>query len=111
MNFSPLEMAMTALVHLPFLVNGYQQVAQDWSVRFKKWNMPARMSYVLVPAQLLCNGLLWLPRYRLLGAMGLGLILMAAIMTLTRYYEPRRAYYLPALGLLLLVMWGATTLG
>jgi membrane-bound ClpP family serine protease len=106
MEFTPVQVGFTVLVHLPFLLNTYQQVAQDWRTRFRKWSMPRWFPFLLVPLQLGLNVLLWLPGYRVLGAIGLGVILLAAIMTLTRYYEKRAAYYLPIAGMAALTLWG-----
>lgn len=106
MEFTPIQIGFTLLVHLPFLLNVYQQIGQDWRARFRKWSMPRWFPFLLVPLQLGLNALLWLPGYRVLGAIGLGAILLAAIMTLTRYYEKREAYYLPIGGAVALALWG-----
>ena len=105
MDYTPLLIGLTLLVHVPFLVNSYLQLVQDWRPRFRKWSMPRWFPFLLVPLQLALNGLLWLPQYRILAAAGLGAILLAAVMTLTRYYEKREAYYLPVSGCMALALW------
>jgi len=98
-------MAATIAVHLPFAWHLYEYVTQDWSARFRRWSMPAHLSWVLIPLEIGSNVMLWLPSSRLIGAILIGLLLLGAIMTMTRYYESRRSYVLPITGLIVWAIW------
>jgi hypothetical protein len=59
------------------------KVAPDW----KRWGYPRQFMYATGIAELVGVALLWWPGLEILGAAGLGFILLGALATLGRYRE------------------------
>ena len=59
------------------------KVAPDW----KRWGYPGQFMYATGIAELVALALLWRPGLELLGAAGLGLVLLGALATLIKNRE------------------------
>jgi uncharacterized membrane protein YphA (DoxX/SURF4 family) len=59
------------------------KVAPNW----KRWGYPAQMMYATGIAELVALALFWWPRLEMIGALGLGLVLLGALATLARHRE------------------------
>jgi hypothetical protein len=59
------------------------KVASDWT----RWGYPRQFMYATGIAELCAVALLWSPRLEILGAAGLGFILLGALTTLGRFRE------------------------
>jgi hypothetical protein len=59
------------------------KVAPDWT----RWGYPRQFMYATGIAELCAVALLWSPRLEILGAAGLGFVLLGALATLGRNHE------------------------
>jgi hypothetical protein len=76
------------------------KVAPDW----KRWGYPRQFMYATGTAELVAVALLWWPGLEILGAVGLGLILLGALATLGRHREGLSHIAFTALTLLLVLV-------
>jgi len=76
------------------------RVAPDW----KRWGYPRVFMYATGVAELAALALLWSPGLELLGAAGLGLVLLGALATLIKQHEGRSHVVFTALTLLLVIV-------
>jgi DoxX-like family len=76
------------------------KVAPDW----KRWGYPRQFMYATGIAELVALVLFWLPGLEILGATGLGLILLGALTTLGRNREALSHIAFTALTLVLVVV-------
>src|SRR5580765_824157 len=76
------------------------RVAPDW----KRWGYPRPFMYATGIAELVALALLWSPRLEILGAAGLGLVLLGALATLIKHGEGRSHVAFTALTLLLVIV-------
>lgn len=78
---------------------------------YKRWGYPMPFMYGQAILELVGVACLWQEDYRTLAAMLMLIVPFAAITTNTRYYEPGRAYWLPAITFLmlgLLIWWNVS---
>jgi DoxX-like protein len=76
------------------------RVASDW----KRWGYPRQFMYATGIAELVALALLWWPGLELLGAAGLGLVLLGALTTLVKQREGRSHVLFTAFTLLLVIV-------
>jgi hypothetical protein len=76
------------------------KVAPDW----KRWGYPRQFMYATGIAELVGVALLWWPGLEILGAAGLGFILLGALATLGRYREGLSHIAFTAVTLLLVLV-------
>ena len=76
------------------------KVAPDW----KRWGYPRQFMYATGIAELVALALFWWPGLEILGAAGLGFVLLGALATLIRQREGPSHVALPALTLLLVMV-------
>ena len=75
------------------------KVAPNWD----RWGYSRRFMYATGIAELVALGLFWSPGLELVGAAGLGLVLLGALATLIRHREGPSHIALTALSLLLVM--------
>jgi hypothetical protein len=75
------------------------KVAPTWD----RWGYSRRFMYATGIAELVAVALFWWPGLELVGAAGLGLVLLGALVTLITHREARSHVALPALTLLLVL--------
>ena len=76
------------------------KVAPDW----ERWGYPRQFMYATAIAELVALALLWWPGLELLGAAGLGFVLLGALATLIKQREARSHVAFTALTLLLVIV-------
>ena len=76
------------------------KVAPDW----KRWGFPRQFMYATGLAELFALALFWWPGLELVGAAGLGLVLLGALATLGRHREKLSHIAFTALTLLLVLV-------
>ena len=76
------------------------KVAPDW----RRWGYPRQFMYATGVAELVALALLWWPGLEILGAAGLGFILLGAVATLIKHREGLSHIAFTALTLLLVVV-------
>ena len=76
------------------------KVAPDW----ERWGYSRQFMYATGIAELVALALFWWPGLELVGAAGLGLVLLGALATLIRHREGLSHIALPALTLLLVMV-------
>ena len=76
------------------------KVAPDWN----RWGYPRQFMYATGIAELIMLALFWWPGLELVGAAGLGLVLLGALATLGRYREGLSHIAFTALALLLVLL-------
>jgi hypothetical protein len=74
-------------------------VAPNWD----RWGLSRRFMYATGIAEVVALVLFWVPGFELVGAIGLGLVLLGALATLIRYREGASHIAFTALSLLLVV--------
>ena len=80
-------MILKALISLIFVSTAILKltgrVAPDW----QRWGYSRQFMYGTGIAELIALALFWRPGYEMLGAAGLGLVLLGALVTLVRHRE------------------------
>ena len=76
------------------------KVAPDW----ERWGYPRQFMYATAIAELVALALFWWPGLELLGAAGLGLVLLGALATLGRKHEKLSHIGFTAITLLLVLV-------
>ena len=76
------------------------KVAPDWN----RWGYPRQFMYATGIAELFALALFWWPGLEILGAAGLGFVLLGALATLGRYREGLSHIAFTALTLLLVLV-------
>jgi hypothetical protein len=76
------------------------KVAPDW----KRWGYPRQFMYATGIAEFVALALFWWPGLEILGAAGLGLVLLGALATLARHREGLSHTAFTALTLLLVLV-------
>jgi DoxX-like family len=76
------------------------KVAPDW----ERWGYPRQFMYATGIAELVALALLWWPGLELLGAAGLGFVLLGALATLIKQREARSHVAFTALTLVLVIV-------
>ena len=76
------------------------KAAPDWT----RWGYPRQFMYATGIAELCAAALLWSPRLEILGAAGLGFVLLGALATLGRYREGLSHIAFTAVTLLLVLV-------
>jgi DoxX-like protein len=76
------------------------KVAPDW----KRWGYPRQFMYATAIAELVALTLFWWPGLEILGAAGLGFVLLGALATLGRHRETLSHIAFTAMTLLLVVV-------
>ena len=76
------------------------KVAPDWN----RWGYPRQFMYATGIAELCALALFWSPRLEILGAAGLGFILLGALTTLGRFREGLSHIAFTAVTLLLVLV-------
>lgn len=76
------------------------RVAPDW----ERWGYPRQFMYGTGIVELVALALFWWPGYEILGAAGLGLVLLGALVTLVRHREGASHIAFTTLTLLLVLV-------
>ena len=76
------------------------KVAPDWN----RWGYPRQFMYATGIAEVVALAVFWWPGLELVGAAGLGLVLLGALATLIRYREGRSHIALTTVTLLLVAV-------
>ncbi len=76
------------------------KVAPDW----ERWGYPRQVMYATAIAELVALALFWWPGLELVGAAGLGLVLLGALATLIKHRDGLSHVAFTALTLLLVVV-------
>jgi hypothetical protein len=97
-------MILKLLISLIFVGAAVQKftgkVAPDWD----RWGFSRQFMYATGVAELLALTLLWWPRLEVVGAAGLGLVLLGALATLIKHREGRSHVVLTSFTLLLVMV-------
>jgi DoxX-like family len=97
-------MILKLLITLIFIAAAVKKftgkVAPDW----ERWGYPRQFMYATGIAELIALALLWLPGLELVGAAGLGLVMLGALTTLVRHREGRSHIAVSAFTLLLVAV-------
>ena len=97
-------MILKAFISLIFVGAALQKftgrVAPDWD----RWGYSRQLMYAAGIAEAVALALFWWPGLELVGAAGLGVVLLGALVTLIRHREGPSHIALPALTLLLVMV-------
>jgi hypothetical protein len=92
------------LISLIFISAALQKFTGKVAPNWERWGFSREFMYATGIAELLALTFLWLPRLELLGAAGLGLVLLGALATLIKYHEGRSHVVLTSFTLILVLM-------
>jgi putative oxidoreductase len=97
-------MILKLLITLIFLSAVVQKFTGKVAPNWERWGYSRQFMYATGIAELIALALLWLPRLELVGAAGLGLVLLGALATLVWRREGRSHIALSAFTLLLVAV-------
>ena len=97
-------MILKLLISLIFIVAAVQKFTGKVAPNWDRWGYSRQAMYGAGIAEVVALALFWWPGLELVGAVGLGLLLLGALATLIRYREGLSHIALPALTLLLVVL-------
>jgi uncharacterized RDD family membrane protein YckC len=75
------------LISLIFVGAAVQKFTGKVAPNWKRWGYPMQIMYATGIAELVALALLWWPGLEILGALGLGLVLLGALATLVKHRE------------------------
>ena len=96
-------MILKLLISLIFIVAAVQKFTGKVAPNWNRWGYSRQAMYGAGIAEVVALALFWWPGLELLGAAGLGLVLVGALATLIRHREGPSHVALSALTLLLVV--------
>lgn len=88
-----------------FIWQGSTKLMGRWRTQYQRWGYPQGLMYLQGLAEIAAAVALWQDAYRFWSGLLMFVAVIAGIMTLTRYYEARKAYYLPLATLIWLIAW------
>jgi hypothetical protein len=97
-------MILKLLISLIFVGAAVQKFTGKVAPNWDRWGYSRRFMYATGIAELVALVLFWLPRLELVGAVGLGLVLLGALATLIRHREGASHLAMTTLTLLLVVV-------
>jgi DoxX-like family len=97
-------MILKLLISLIFVGGAVQKFTGKVVPNWEGWGYSRRFIYATGIAELIALALFWSPGLELVGAAGLGLVLLGALATLIRHREGRSHIALTALSLLLVIV-------
>jgi hypothetical protein len=96
-------MILKLLISLIFVAAALQKFTGTVPPNWERWGYSRRFMYATGIAEVVALALFWWPGLELVGAAGLGLVLLGALATLIRHREGASHIALTALTLLLVV--------
>lgn len=96
---------MSGLLTLIFVWQGGTKLLGHWKERFQRWGYPILLAYLVGAGEIAASAGIWLEEYSYWASLWMYTVVIAGIMTQTRYYEDRQAYYWPLGTLALLLLW------
>jgi hypothetical protein len=96
-------MILKLLISLIFVAAVVQKFTGKVAPNWERWGYSRRFMYATGIAEVVALALFWWPGLELVGAAGLGLVLLGALATLIRHREGASHMALSALTLLLVV--------
>ena len=97
-------MILNLLISLIFVGSAVQKLTGKVAVYWEHWGYSRRLMYATGVAELVALALFWSPALALVGAAGLGLVLVGALATLIKHREGVSHVALTALTLLLVIV-------
>jgi len=97
-------MILKLLISLIFVGAAVQKITGKVAPNWDRWGYSQRFMYAIGIAELVALALFWWPGLELVGAAGLGVLLLGALATLIRHREKLSHIALPALTLLLVMV-------
>jgi hypothetical protein len=97
-------MILKLLISLIFVGAAVQKLTGKVAPNWDRWGYSRRFMYATGIAELVGVALFWWPGLELVGAAGLGLVMLGALATLTRHREGLSHIAVPALTLLLVMV-------
>jgi DoxX-like family len=91
------------LISLIFVGAAVQKFTGKVAPNWDRWGYSRQFMHATAVAEMVAVALLWWPGLELVGAAGLGLVLLGALGTLIKHRESRTHAALPALALLLVL--------
>ena len=97
-------MILKLLISVVFVGAAVQKFTGKVAPNWERWGYSRRFMYATAIAELVGVAVFWWPGLELIGAAGLGLVLLGALATLIRHREAPSHFALSALTLLLLMV-------
>ena len=97
-------MILKLLISVVFVGAALQKFTGKVAPNWERWGYSRRFMYATAIAELVGVAFFWWPGLELIGAGGLGLVLLGALATLIRHREAPSHFALSALTLLLLMV-------
>ena len=97
-------MILKLLISLIFVGAAVQKLTGKVAANWEHWGYSRRFMYATGVAELVALALFWSPALALVGAVGLGLVLVGALATLIKHREGLSHVALTALTLLLVIV-------
>ena len=97
-------MILKLVISLIFVGAAVQKVTGTAAPNWNRWGYSRQFMYAAGIAEVVALALFWWPGFELVGAAGLGLILLGALATLIRHREKTSHITLPAVTLLLVMV-------
>jgi len=97
-------MILKLVISLIFVGAAFQKFTGKVAPSWERWGYSRQFMYATGIAELVALVLFWWPGLELVGAAGLGLVLLGALTTLIRHREGRSHIAMTAISLLLVVV-------
>ena len=97
-------MILKLLISLIFVGAAAQKLNGKVAPNWERWGYSRQFMYAIGIAELVALALFWWPGLEILGAAGLGLVLLGALATLIRHHEGASHIAFSALTLLLVLV-------
>jgi hypothetical protein len=97
-------MILKLVISLIFLSAALQKFTGKVAPNWERWGYSRRFMYATGIAEIVALAVFWMPGLELLGAAGLGLVLLGALATLIRFREGPSHIALTAVSLLLVAV-------
>ena len=97
-------MILKLLISLIFMSAALQKFTGKVAPNWERWGYSRQFMYATGIAELVALALFWWPELELVGAAGLGLVLLGALTTLIRHREGRSHIAMTAVSLLLVAV-------
>ena len=97
-------MILKLVISLIFVGAAVQKFTGTVAPNWERWGYSRRSMYAAAIGEVVALALFWWPRLELVGAAGLGVVLLGALTTLIRHREGSSHIALPALTLLLVLV-------
>jgi len=97
-------MILKLLISLIFLSAALQKFTGKVAPNWERWGYSRQFMYATGVAEVIALAVFWWPGLELVGAAGLGLVLLGALATLIRYHEGRSHIAFTTVSLLLVAV-------